>query len=105
MFTKLALAGALALALFTAPVVAQECQSLPEVQAILDGNGMTHTMVPADDMAGFLEGTVEPIVGELPDGSVTGVLVAILGDVMVFGLEIDGCMTPPIPFAITGPTA
>ncbi len=100
---KLALAGAFALALSTA-VAAQECQTLPEVQAILDGNEMTHTMVPEKDVAGFLEGTVRPVLGTVPEG-VTAVLVAILGDAMVFGLEIDGCMSPPIAFANAGPRA
>jgi len=100
---KLALAGAFALAL-SFPVAAQECQSLTEVQAILDGNKMTHTVIPADEIAGFLEGTAKPVMGEVPEG-VTAVLVAILVDTMVFGLEIDGCMTPPIAFASAGPSA
>lgn len=103
MFKLALLAGALAIA-FSFPVSAQGCQTLPEVQAILDGNEMTHTMVPEKDVAGFLEGTVKAVLGQVPEG-VTAVLVAILGDAMVFGLEIDGCMSPPIQFANAGPRA
>jgi hypothetical protein len=104
MFKLALLAGALAIA-FSFPVSAQGCQTLPEVQAILDGNEMTHTMVPEKDMADFIENTVKPaLFGTVPEG-VTAVLVAILGDAMVFGLEIDGCMSPPIAFANAGPRA
>jgi hypothetical protein len=56
-------------------------------------------------MADFIENTVKPaLFGTVPEG-VTAVLVAILGDAMVFGLEIDGCMSPPIAFANAGPRA
>jgi hypothetical protein len=55
-------------------------------------------------MQAFIDGTVAPVLGEVPEG-ITTVLVAILGDVMVFGLEIDGCMSPPVGFAQTGPSA
>jgi len=61
------LAGALAIA-FSFPVAAQGCQTLPEVQAILDGNEMTHTMAPETDVAGFLEGTVKAVLGTVPEG-------------------------------------
>ena len=98
---NLLIAGALALALFSAPVAAQECDTLDYVKSLLDGNGMTYTEIPADEVQGFLDGTVKAVLGEVPAG-VTKVLVAILGEQMVFGLEIGGCMTPPIPFASTG---
>jgi hypothetical protein len=101
---NLVIAGALALALFSAPVAAQECDTLDYVKSLLDGNGMTYTEVPANEVQGFLDGTVKTVLGQVPEG-VTRVLVAILGDKMVFGLEIGGCMTPPIPFASTGPSA
>lgn len=100
MFKSAMLAGALALAL-SFPVVAQECDTLDAVKLMLDTNGMTYTEVPADDVAGFLDGTVKAVLGEVPSG-VTAVLVAILGDKMVFGLEIGGCLTPPTVFASTG---
>ena len=100
---KLPLIGALLLALVS-PVAAQECDTLVAVQGILDSQGSTNTVVPADDMQGFIDGTVAPLLGEVPEG-VTSVLVAIIGDVMVFGLEIDGCMSPPFAFAKTGPSA
>ncbi len=99
MFKSAMLAGALALAL-SFPVAAQECTTMNDVKAILK-DPSTYTEVPTDEMQGFLNGTVKAVLGEVPAG-VTAVLVAILGDKMVFGLEIGGCMTPPIPFASTG---
>lgn len=101
---NLLIAGALAFALFSAPVAAQECDTLDSVKAILDEGKIVYTEVPAAEVQGFLDGTVKAVLGEVPAG-VTRVLVAILGDKMVFGLEIGGCMTPPIAFASTGPSA
>jgi hypothetical protein len=92
----LALAGALALALCVSPVVAQECATMADVQAIVEGNGAPFKQVPADELQAFLEG-VAPILGGIPEGT-TGAIVAMIGDTPVFGLEIDGCMSPPIPF-------
>lgn len=94
---NLLIAGAMALALFSTPVVAQEeCMTLSEVQAVVEGNGAPFKKVPDEELADFLAG-VAPILGGIPEGT-TAAIVAMLGDTQVFGLEINGCMTPPIPF-------
>lgn len=51
--------------------------------------------VPDDELADFLTG-VAPILGGVVEADAA--VVAMIGDTPVFGLEIDGCMTPPIPF-------
>lgn len=94
---NLLIAGALAFALFASPVAAQEeCLKLADVQAMLDAESNPHKMVPADELAQFLEG-IAPVLGGIPDGT-TAAIVAMLGETAVFGLEINGCMTPPIVF-------
>ena len=89
---NLLFAGALALALFSAPVVAQECETLDGVKTMLDGYGIQYTVVPADELAAFLAS-----VGAKPEG-VTNAIVALMGDRPVWGIEIDGCLTEPAPF-------
>lgn len=93
----LALAGALALALFSAPVVAQECTTIEMAQAMVEADGGLFMKVPDDELAAFLESVAPILGGTVPDGVTAGV-VATIGDTPVFGLEIAGCMSPPIAF-------
>lgn len=56
-------------------------------------------MVSDDKIQAFVDNVAEPILG----GDIEGVTAVILADfgkfggTIVFGLEINGCMTPPIP--------
>jgi hypothetical protein len=97
MLKSLALAGALAFALFSAPVVAQECTTLADAQAQVEANGFPFKKVPDEELATFLEAIAPILGGTVPEG-VTAAIVAMLGETPVFGLEIGGCMTPPIAF-------
>lgn len=97
MLKSLALAGALALALLSAPVVAQECTTLEMAQAQVEANGGPFKKVPDDELAAFLEAVAPILGGSVPEG-VTAAVVAMIGDTPVFGLEIAGCMSPPIAF-------
>lgn len=96
---NLLIAGALALALFSAPVVAQEdeCLTLSEVEVLVTEGGNPIKRVPDDELPAFLTGIAPILGGAIPEGT-TAAIVAMLGEVIVFGLEINGCMTPPIPF-------
>lgn len=87
---KLALAGALAFAL-SSPVVAQECETLADVETILVAQNVSFVVVPDDQLEMFLAS-----LGKAPDAA-THAIVAIFGETPVYGLEIDGCMTPPVP--------
>ena len=89
------LAGAVALAM-SSPVFA--CDTLEGVKEILKAQGASFSVVPADELEEFVDGIV-PVIGGEPEG-VTNAIVATMGEVVVFGLEIDGCMTPPIPFPL-----
>ena len=94
---NLLIAGALAFALFAVPAAAQECETIDHVQAAVESGGFPFMRVPDDELAAFLEAIAPAIGGVVPEG-VTAAVVAMIGETPVFGLEINGCMSPPIPF-------
>lgn len=88
------LAGVLALAVFVSPAAALGCETIDYVTNLLDGMGIAYVRIPADELASF-----SVSVGAKPE-VVTNAIVALAGDVPVYGLEIDGCMTPPTPLPL-----
>lgn len=94
MFSKLALAGALAFALFFAsPVAAQQCDKFDEVFAQLNqkGSGLIVEIIPPEELEAFvaaIDPTYVPYVTRAFKGTGSAATVA--------GLEVNGCLLPPI---------
>jgi hypothetical protein len=95
---KLALAGALALAL-SVPAVAQECPvtTLDAATALMSEQGTTFMLLAPDAIPTFVDEIAEPVLGGAEIEGVTNVIVASLNGLAVFGLEIDGCLSAPVP--------
>lgn len=54
--------------------------------------GYPHFLLDADKIDAFVA-TIKPA----PEGKVTNVLIAELRQGLHYGLEIDGCLLPPVP--------
>lgn len=64
----------------------------------LVGGGYPHFLLDADKIDAFVA-TIKPA----PEGKVTNVLIAELRQELHYGLEIDGCLTPPMPVGVPAP--
>lgn len=82
-------------AAFPLQSAAQACTTIAEVQAAVESNGGVFKRVPDAELPAFLE-SLAPVLGSVPVADAA--VVAMIGETPVFGLEIDGCMTPPIQF-------
>lgn len=97
MLRNLLIAGALALAL-SVPAAAQEClYPFDETLATLQDNGMA-TVVVADEDLPAIVAKVEELTGVELDG-VTRAFFVNTGVSVLIGLEVDGCLMPPIKLA------
>lgn len=80
------------------PVVAQDtCQfNMTDTIASLSEQGVPHVIIAeADAVQKFVDEVAEPIVGAEVEGA-TAVLLANLPQGIAFGLEVDGCLLPPV---------
>jgi hypothetical protein len=87
----LLIAGALAFALFSAPVVAQECDTIESVSQMALGYGGSAEVIPGD----LLDQFAKAVGGSVPDGAKRGLFISGDGGA-AYGFEMeDGCLTPP----------
>jgi hypothetical protein len=93
MKTSLLVAGALAFALFFAsPVAAQQCDKFDVVAAQMEGvDGLTIEILEPDAVKALVEKIDPALVG-----LVTRAFVLDGSARVIAGLEIDGCLLPPI---------
>lgn len=90
---KLLIAGALALALFSAPVAAQECTTIEDVRAMsaAGGPGAIFEVIPGD----LLDQFAEAMKTKVPEGAKRGLFISGPGGT-AYGFEMPGgCLTDP----------
>lgn len=95
---KLALAGALSLALVS-PSVA--CDTLPAVIQMLTQHGADFSVLDPNKADHFVSALESQHGIQYP--AVTNVLIAAFPQGLVYGLEMKGCLTRPILFATASP--
>ncbi len=108
---KLAVAGALALALlFPVPIVAEDAAITPEVVCKetlagvvekLKGREAPYQLIPAEKLADVV--AAAEAAGVTFEGKVTNAVMAVLDGVLVFGVELDGKCFSDKPIALTFP--
>lgn len=84
---------------FVNPAYAQECTLKSEVLEIFARDKTEFRDLPAEEMEYFLANVAPNFVNIDPSVKVTSVIIATLNGAIVFGMEIDGCLTPPILMA------